>query len=105
MAVEDYMDRGMTPEKNDATVLVRLPTELKNALQREAFIHGRRITAEINMRLANSLKANSYPDAVAAPKIVSEAAPARPSDIEKELLAAFRKLSPQKQLALLSLLK
>jgi hypothetical protein len=46
----------VTAPKNDATVLLRLPSELKAALTKSALAHGRRITAEINIRLYNSLK-------------------------------------------------
>lgn len=95
----------MTPEKNDATVLVRLPSDLKHALQREAYVNGRRITAEINIRLANSLKEAGAIARPIEPLTAREPSPThRAVEMEEQLLRAFRKLSPEKQLALLALL-
>jgi hypothetical protein len=78
------------PLKNDASVLLRLPSELKTRLLREAAMNGRRITAEINLRLSASLGADRG------------LAPAAP--VEQDLLAAVRDLPARKQLALLMLL-
>lgn len=44
------------PGKNDASVMVRMPQELKDQLMKAAFAAHRRITAEINLRLAKSLQ-------------------------------------------------
>lgn len=106
----------MKPEKNDATVLLRLPAELKAALTREALANGRRITAEINTRLANSLReppgrlqgpVHHYPGA-ARSKVVhlaQDGAGQELTDLERAMLAVFSRLEPEKQLALLSLFK
>jgi Arc-like DNA binding dprotein len=120
----------VTPTKNDATLLVRLPAELKEALTREALRNGRRITSEINIRLANSLKTDQEPSVVLdearrthypgaarsnAAKIAGEARPEFAvvgtakmgglTEMEKAVLEVFRRLPPEKQLALLSLFK
>ncbi len=46
---------------NNSALLLRLPEELKAALQKQAFANGRRITAEINTRLRESLKPTPGP--------------------------------------------
>lgn len=98
------MNAVMTPDKNDATVLLRLPSELKHALLREAFVHGRRITAEINMRLVDSLRANSFPPTI--PRNASVTGDSQSDvELEEKLLAMFRALPVEKRLALLALLK
>ena len=118
-------------------VLVRMPNELKGAIQREAVVHGRSITSEINTRLRDSLKpqapgiapAPSHPTAPHAAQTNSNsamgntavtvnstahepapygasAAPAQPLHaIEQSMLAIFRNMPPDKQLALLSLFR
>ena len=103
-------------EKNDATVLVRLPNDLKAMLMREASVNGRRITAEINMRLKASLETTgitpaSVPGvlprsytALQAEQKGSSNAP-KLSEDDQALLAAFRRMAPEKKLALLALLK
>ena len=79
-------------------MLVRLPSDLKFALQREAFAHGRRITAEINMRLRDSF-VGGVPVPGAKPAKAAAGAEAE----EEQLLKAFRKLSPELRAALLAL--
>lgn len=44
-------------DRNDDAILLRLPKELKEELQKQAHLNGRRITAEINTRLRVSLAA------------------------------------------------
>jgi hypothetical protein len=83
---------------------VRLSPELRHALAREAAINGRSLHGEIVQRLRNSLA----PDAGSAGR--HEAGESRPAyaelaDGERALLTIFRKMSPEKQLALLSLFK
>lgn len=107
----------MTPEKNDATVLLRLPADLKAALLKEAAKNGRRITAEINIRLTDSLKQNSptnaaeqvttYPKATPVKALTTgEPGMAPPlSDLDAAMLKVFHSLPVDKQLALLSLFK
>jgi hypothetical protein len=106
-------------DKNDATILLRLPADLKAMLVREAAANGRRITAEVNIRLKESLDHSGvHPGAVAGfiPKNYRERSKATVahteepgaevlSDMERAVLAVFRGLPPEKQLALLSLFK
>lgn len=103
-------------EKNDASVLVRMPTELKDALLRQAAINKRRITAEINHRLINSLRPsaatttvpnqplNTYSETRSTGPVQTE--DGRPlTDHDRAVLARFRQLTPEKQLSLLTLLR
>jgi len=94
--------------------------DLKGRLQREAFINGRKLTGEINQRLEASLKTQlSGPD-VAPVSPGSYAAPNTPTVLhtasdtgpagaltgtDQAMLEVFRRLPPEKQLALLSLFK
>ena len=83
---------------------LRLPPELRQALEREADIHNRSLTAEIIERLKRSLEpqhAGRRGTHAAAPEGVYEPA----SDVERAMVAVFRRLPPEKQLALLSLFK
>lgn len=95
-------------------VLVRMSHEQKAALQREATIHGRSLTAEINMRIKASFKADlppSYTTPAAAtvhttlhePRAQTKG-PADPlTETDRAMLAIFRRMPVEKQLALLSL--
>jgi hypothetical protein len=83
---------------------VRLPPEVRHALAREAAINGRTLHGEIVQRLRNSVAHEGGTGKHGA----AEGAPAYAeplSDGERALLAIFRKMSPEKQLALLSLFK
>lgn len=102
-------------------VLVRMENELKAALQREATLHGRTLTKEINTRLRDSLKPNTTPDIASASKKLpasysaEHTATAVPlndngpagalSDTDRAMLLVFRAMPVEKQLALLSLFK
>lgn len=98
------------PDKNEATLLLRLPTDLKAALMREAHIHGRRITAEVNIRLKASLQPPALRDIPQTHHEARESGQPWPlqsqlSDAERVLISLYKRLSPEKQLALLSLIK
>lgn len=105
--------------ENDATLLVRLPRELKAELMRQAAINGRRITVEINMRLSASLESPA-PNTPNQPLATYPTQPVqalttedRPkegngdtlNDHDRAVLALFRQLPPEKQLSLLTLLR
>lgn len=90
-----------------------MPDELRSAIEREAFVHGRAVTAEINMRLKESFKQMpaSY-SAVAhtghgTAHLSNDVIPGDQQlpDTERAMLDVFRRLPPEKQLALLSLFK
>jgi hypothetical protein len=98
-------------DKNNSALLLRLPEELKAALQRQAILNGRRITSEINTRLRDSLNKNPSapgiaPSHITPPNTAHDAPTYLPSQsAEDAMLAVFRSLPPEKQLALLSLFK
>lgn len=83
---------------------VRLSPELRHQLAREANINGRSLHAEIVHRLRQSVEPGG---GAAAAHMAGEsrAAYGEHSDSERALLTLFKRLSPEKQLALLSLLK
>lgn len=83
---------------------VRMPPELKARLQNAADLNGRSLNMEIVQRLSASLQ-EAYPD---APMVVNETPrdyTVPLTDLEKSLLAVFRRLPVDKQLALISLFK
>lgn len=88
---------------------VRLDQELKKHLAREAAINGRSLHAEINQRLQASMDADQGREAHRDLSLVKEPVPGWPpaglSEAERTLLSQYKKLSPEKQLALHSLLK
>jgi hypothetical protein len=80
-----------------------MPADLKDRLDREAKIAGRSLNTEIVMRLSSSLETPSgqkhtlkSPVAAYAPEL---------SDIERQMLSLFKRMSVEKQLALVSLFK
>lgn len=88
-----------------APTAVRLLPDVRQALAREAAINGRSLHGEIVLRLTNSLHLGAP---LTTSHGVRESEPVQPDqlpDSERALLTVFRKLSPEKQLALLSLLK
>lgn len=54
-------------ESSQAQFLLRIPTQLKEDLQREADGQGRKLTQEINIRLRESLKQNQALDVATVP--------------------------------------
>lgn len=88
---------------------VRLDQELKKHLVREANINGRSLHAEINVRLQASMDADLGREAHRDLSLVREPVAGWPltglSEAERVLLGQYKKLSPEKQLALHSLLK
>lgn len=90
-------------------VLVRMSLDLKGRLQREAFVNGRKLTGEINIRLESSLKENKTGDTASPAYKLAPANNDGPagaiSGTDQAMLEIFRKLPPEKQLALLSLFR
>lgn len=98
-------------------VLVRMTNEMKGQLQREAAIHGRTLTGEINTRLLESLKQAQAPGIAPVPASygldrssngtpVKQESPAYVvTDLDQAMLAIFHAMPVEKQLALLSLFK
>lgn len=75
-----------------------MPDKLRYALNREATIHGRTVTSEINMRLQASLHTAQKSD------VDSHAQASMLSALDRQMLEAFRAMPAEKQLALLALL-
>jgi hypothetical protein len=101
---------------------VRLSPELRASLLREATINNRTLHGEIVLRLVNSLAGGpTLPDSYATRATatvlntahgsahgsnVQEKGPADSlSEIDRAMLGVFRRLPPEKQLALLSLFR
>lgn len=90
-------------QTNDATLMIRLPSELKAELMKAAALNGRRITTEINIRLKASL---NTPQPSNAPLVtVLHTGDATHNGLEQAMLKAFQALPVEKQLSLLTLLK
>jgi hypothetical protein len=112
-------------ERNNDAILLRLPSDLKEELQKQANLNGRRITAEINTRLKISLGAQgptlqailAREEAARTAPGIAPSAPNTPhttgpqgqavhlSSHDMAMLRVFHALPVEKQLALLSLFK
>ncbi len=94
---KNYVARDVQP-----TVL-RLHPETRATLVRLAAIHGRSLSKEIALRLEQSLEAESAPPP--SQSVKKDKGPVDPlSEIDRAMLAVFRQMPVEKQLALLSLL-
>lgn len=86
---------------------VRMPSELKELLEREAKINSRSLNSEIVDRLKKGLDRQAM--ASAGNHMAAEPAPTDYAnvlnDIERQFLGIFRRLPAEKQLALLSLFR
>lgn len=86
---------------------VRLPPGLRDALVREAAINGRSLNAEILLRLSTSLSEVRVPHR-SGPAVLRDQAgsyAAELPEVHRQLLAVFNALTPDRQLALLTLLR
>lgn len=91
-------------------VLVRMTNEMKALLQKEALVHDVSLTKEITNKLQASLKMAAYAQAEIKPPLTAEQPRASYgntglSEVDKAMLAVFRAMPVDKQLALLSLFK
>jgi len=89
--------------------VLRLHPDLRHRLMRDAKAHGRSLSKEIEMLLRKALDEQGPAGFVGAaePKATwpqVDSGGVRLSDTESAVLVAFRKMPPEKQLALLSLL-
>lgn len=85
---------------------LRMQPELKDLLDREAKISGRSLNAEIVHRLQLSIDNQEKPKS--SYTVAQQAAPGYTpdlNDIERQMISIFRRMPPEKQLALLSLFK
>lgn len=96
-----------TTTDNDATLMLRLPSELKAELMRAAAMNGRKVTTEVIERLQKSRTTPPYGIDNRATRIhTNDNGPDSPlSGFDQAILDVFRRLPPEKQLALLSLLR
>lgn len=100
--------------------LLAMPDDLRGMIEREAAVNGRTVTAEINLRLRETFatRVSALPPSYMEPNrvTVSFSPPegqsandfSRPlglSSTDQAMLEVFRKMPPEKQLALLSLFK
>lgn len=98
----------MATTNNDASLMLRLPSELKAELMRAAAINGRKVTTEVIDRLQKSRLVDAGYTATTGnpPALTNDKGPARPySGLDQAMLEVFQRLTPEKQLALLSLLR
>lgn len=97
--------------RNIAPFGLRMPAELRDKLEVAAKESRRSLNSEILERIARSFEARQYSaesgNGAVAPRVESPAvATYRPdNDYEIQLIAEFRRLTPDKQLALLTLLR
>lgn len=85
--------------------VLRLPDALRDFIQREANVNGRSVNSEIIHRLEESRHPVSLPGGRYAAHEPTARAEPQLIDAERAMLAVFRRFSPEKQLALLSLFK
>lgn len=86
---------------------VRMPDELKLRLDREAKINGRSLNTEIVIRLRTSLESVQVTEKSSYTAEQKQHGSYTPeiTEIERQMLNVFRRMPPEKQLALLSLFK
>lgn len=86
---------------------IRMPPDLKDALLREATAAGRSMNQELILRLRASLENPVSEPTVTGYTVQSPSMNYSDTitDIERQLLYVFRRLPPEKQLALLSLFR
>lgn len=86
---------------------VRMPSELKELLEREAKINSRSLNSEIVDRLKRGLNRQTMAsaDKYMAPEPATADYANLLNDVERQFLGVFRRLPAEKQLALLSLFR
>ncbi len=97
-----------TTTNNDASLLIRLPNELKAELMRAAAVNSRKVNTEVVDRLQKSRLLSAGYAVDNRPTLVhtKDNGPASPySGLDQAMLEVFQRLTPEKQLALLSLLR
>lgn len=82
---------------------LRLPPEVKRSLEREAKSNHRSLNAEIVSRLQANLNGTAPPANTAAHNVAGYGA--NLTELDRAMLGVFKQLSPERQLALLSLFK
>lgn len=99
------MDReGKLAAQDYVTFNLRMPEELKKSLEKEAEINDRSLNSELVARLKSGLDKRAANRRHRAEEPGVEYAEPL-SDAERQVLAVFKKLPAEKQLALISLFK
>ena len=101
---------------SDLTVLLRLPADIKSELARQSTLNGRRMAAEINIRLRESLRMQR--EVMPPPLLDLSPRPPEPwrpgtqlqalgdyKDEDAPVLELWHALSPEKKLAMLTLMR
>lgn len=101
--IVEHMKNEIVKVRDIPPVGIRMPKDLREQLEREARANGRSLNMEIVGRLRRSLEASGEATQYTARDAGNGAYQADITDIERQLLAVFRRMPPEKQLALLSL--
>lgn len=101
LAGEHYADLHEQAMREIAPFGLRLQLGLRRKIEREAKINGRSLNSEIVDRLQRSMAASAMPHM----QQISPSYSVELSDVERSLITVLKRLTPEKQLALLSLLK
>lgn len=100
--------------KRTPRFLLLMPEDLRHDMEKSAAAKGRKLTAEINIRLRESLRRDQIPDfltyqdgklIVGEVKTSTYTVSMETTEADRAMLSVFRRLSPEKQLALISLFK
>jgi hypothetical protein len=97
----DSLGEGERSMREISPFGLRMPEGLRAKVEREARINGRSLNSEINERLKRSLAGTEQLAANQTPRDYQ----IDMTDSERIMLRLFQKLSPEKQLALISLFK
>jgi hypothetical protein len=92
-------------DREPSPTTVRLPSDLRRALVREAAINSRTLSAEIIERLALTLHGPEMTDQLLQKIEASKRAGVVVTDLQRVLLSLFDAMPPDKQLALLTVLR
>lgn len=106
--VKEMSTGDNTEKKRPPRFLLAMPEHIRIAIEKEAFIHHRTVTAEINSRLEDTLKVGKTgekPSPAYITRTNEEGLASALTDTDQAMLEIFRKLPPEKQLALLSLFR
>lgn len=95
-------------KKRPPRFLLAMPDDMRMALEKAAYVHGRTLTAEINLRLKSTLQAP--PSYSARPAATVEHTNEKSLDgtlsgTDQAMLEIFRRLPVEKQLGLIALFK
>lgn len=106
-------DVVMKPARTPRFLLL-MPEDLRHDMEKSAAAKGRTLTAEINIRLRESQRYDPTPDflirqdgklTVGELKTDTYTVSMETTETDRAMLSVFRRLSPEKQLALISLFK